>query len=191
MAAYLRKRITEDQFDAYCIDCQNARSDMANVTFGTFLCHDCAVQHENYYSQFQCYIKPLFDDSWDKFQLSMIKIGGNKRFFEFMRDYGKEREPINKKYENTAAAYYRRMMCAQAKNKEFPEPLPAKSITEGANKALASTQKAGAEAWDSTSKWASATNEKYQISQKTSEAATATKAWGVSLWGRAKAAVNK
>lgn len=85
---------------------------MANVTFGTFLCRDCATQHENYYSQFQCYIKPLFEDSWDRFQLSMIKIGGNKRFFEFMREYGKEREPITKKYNNYASKYYSKMMSA-------------------------------------------------------------------------------
>ena len=44
------------------------------------------------------YIKSLFDEAWDGFQLRMVAIGGNKRFFEFIRDYGKERDVIDKKY---------------------------------------------------------------------------------------------
>lgn len=46
VGAYLRKRITEEQFDAYCIDCQNNRSSHFNVTFGTFICSDCANLHK-------------------------------------------------------------------------------------------------------------------------------------------------
>ena len=49
---YLRKRITEEQFDAFCIDCQNNRSSHCNVTFGTFICETCAKEHERIYSQF-------------------------------------------------------------------------------------------------------------------------------------------
>ena len=47
---------------------------------------------------FSNYVKPLFNESWDGFQLRMVAIGGNKRFFEFLREYGKERDPIEKKY---------------------------------------------------------------------------------------------
>jgi hypothetical protein len=51
----------------------------------------------------------------------MIKIGGNKRFFEFLREYGKERDPIAKKYDNSASLFYRRRLCAEAKRLRFDE----------------------------------------------------------------------
>ena len=76
---------------------------------------------------YMSYVKPLFDEAWDNFQLNMIKVGGNKRFFEFLKEYGKEREPINKKYDNSASMFYRRKLCAQSKNLPFSEPAPSKN----------------------------------------------------------------
>ena len=103
VANYLRKRINEEQFDAFCIDCQNNRSSHCNVTFGTFICGECAEKHTQSYSQFQSYIKPLFSDAWDNFQIACVQFGGNKRFFEFLREYGKERDVLTKKYDSAAA----------------------------------------------------------------------------------------
>ena len=67
VGSYLRKRITEEQFDAFCIDCQNNRSSHVNVSFGTFICEECSKIHEASFTMFQCYIKPLFKDAWDDF----------------------------------------------------------------------------------------------------------------------------
>lgn len=44
IGAYLRKRITEEQFDTFCIDCQDNRTTHCNVSFATFICADCANQ---------------------------------------------------------------------------------------------------------------------------------------------------
>ena len=44
---------------------------------------------------------------------------------------------------------------------------------------------------DKTGDFFKETNQKYQISEKASSAAAATKAWGVNLWGRAKTLVAK
>lgn len=131
-----------------------------NVFFGTFICAACAELHEQTFSPFQSYIKPLFEDAWDNFQLNCVQNGGNKRFFEFLRDYGKERETIAKKYDSSAALYYRRMLCASSKKLNFTESPPAKDAKELATKTL-----------DKTSAFFTETNEKYQISTKTGEAA--------------------
>ena len=69
----------------------------------------------------------------------MIKCGGNKRFFEFLRDYGKERDPIAKKYDTAAAQYYRRRLCAKAMKTNFAELPPAKSAQEMATKVVDKT----------------------------------------------------
>ena len=95
---FLKKQVQEDQFNAFCIDCQRNKSSHCNVTFGTFICGECAQKHAQIYPMFSSYIKPLFQESWDGFQLRMVAIGGNKRFFEFLREYGKERDAIEKKY---------------------------------------------------------------------------------------------
>ena len=111
VTAFLRKLVQEDQFNAFCIDCQRNRSSHCNVFFSTFICAECAQIHHDTYSMNQSYIKQLFSESWDSFQLRMVQVGGNKRFFEFMKEYEKERESISKKYSSNCANFYRRMLC--------------------------------------------------------------------------------
>jgi len=72
------------------------------------------------------------------------------------------------------------MLCASSKKLNFTEAPPAKDAKEFATKSI---DKAGA--------FFSETNEKYQISTKTGEAAETAKAGIMSLWGRAKTLVAK
>ena len=88
----------------------------------------------------------------------MVQIGGNKRFYDFLREYGKERDPIGKKYSSTPAQYYRRMLCAQAKNKPFKEEAPAKSAADFANKTLDKTGAFANKTLDKTGAFFSETN---------------------------------
>ena len=67
-----------------------------------------------------------------------------------------------------------------AKNLPFKENPPVKSATEFATRTV-----------DSTGAFFKNTNEKYQISEKTSQAAAATKAGAISLWGKAKGLFSK
>ena len=91
--AYLNNLVGSNEFNTFCIDCQTNRSTHANITFGTFICTDCATQHNQLNPMFMMYIKAL-EEVWDPFQLKIADLGGNKAFYEFMRDYDKEREPI-------------------------------------------------------------------------------------------------
>ena len=97
-----------------------------------------------------------------------------------MREYGKERDPIAKKYDSQAAHYYRRRLCAKARKASFTEAPPSKSAQDAAKQAA-----------DKTVVFFSEANEKYQISAKTSEAAVAARTGIMSLWGRAKTLVAK
>ena len=98
------------------------------MTFGIFVCADCAYIHNYSFSMMANYTKSLFDESWDTLQLACVQKGGNQRFFEFMKIYGKEREPIIKKYDTKAATYYRRRLVETACGKEFTEEVPAKNF---------------------------------------------------------------
>jgi hypothetical protein len=75
---------------------------------------------------FYIYIKAL-EEVWDPFQLKIVEIGGNKAFYEFMRDYDNERAPIPKKYKTDAALYYRKVLYYRANNIEFTEIAPPKN----------------------------------------------------------------
>ena len=66
------------------------------------------------YHIFHSYIKSL-DEVWDPYQLKIVEEGGNKAFYEFMRDYGKEREAITLKYRSDAAWYYRKLLHFRSK----------------------------------------------------------------------------
>ena len=68
-----------------------------------------------------------------------MQFGGNKRFFEFLREYGKERDVLTKKYDSAPALYYRRRLCAKAMKTNFTEMPPAKSAQEMATKAIDKT----------------------------------------------------
>ena len=122
---------------------------------------------------FQSYVKPLFTEAWDNFQLQMVQKGGNQKFFVFLREYGKEREPIPKKYTSAAAIYYRKKLCFEAKGLEFNEAPPAKNAQELTERTLAST-----------SNWAKDVDSKYEVQAKAQDLAQKTKAGVASLWGK-------
>lgn len=122
--------VTQDQYNAFCIDCQKNRSTHANIFFGTFICGDCADFHRNMFDMMHSYIKTVFDEPWDPYQKRVAGCGGNKAFYEFMKDYGKERDAILKKYKNSAADYYKKRLAAQCSSKPFDELAPPKNASE-------------------------------------------------------------
>ena len=77
MRAEIIEMITNNQFNAYCIDCQKNKSSHANITFGTFICDSCAKLHLELFGMHKHYIKPAFTEFWDPHQLQMAKAGGN------------------------------------------------------------------------------------------------------------------
>jgi len=78
----------------------------------------------------ECYIKQVFGECWDTFQIRVVEVGGNKRFFDFLAYYNKEREDIPVKYCSSPALYYRRMLTSWVLGKNFDEDRPAKNWTE-------------------------------------------------------------
>ena len=154
--------ISEDRYNAWCIDCQRNRSSHCNVTFGTFVCTDCANTHRETYPMHECYIKPIFGECWDTFQIRVVEVGGNKRFFDFLAEYQKERDIISAKYCSNSANYYRRMLATWVQGKRFDEERPARNWSEYVNKK----------------------NEQYQISDKASTAYESASAGIASLWSK-------
>ena len=186
-SAVLKKLIFEDQFNAFCIDCQKNRSTHANVSFGVFICQECAIFHNANFPMCESYIKAAFDECWDSFQLQMVMQGGNKKFYEFLRTYEKEREPILKKYTTSAALYYRRKLSFSAKNLPCDELPPPRNAQEAAERAGKTIQTAGVK----VTQFFNEADQKYKIGEKTSAMASSTKNAFIGLFNKAKEAVNQ
>lgn len=131
-------------------------------------------------------MKSVFDECWDTFQLQMVLLGGNKHFYEFMREYQKEREPILRKYTNNCALFYRKRLCFQAKKVPFDEPAPPRNAQEAAQQAGKQITK-GAVA---VGAFVSETNDKYKVGEKASAMAETTKNAFVGLFNKAKEAMS-
>ena len=109
-------------------------------------------------------------------------LGGNKKFYEFMREYNKEREPILKKYQTSPALYYRKKLCFSAKNQAFDELPPPKNAQEAAERAGKTIANGAVQVGGFLAEQES----KYQVSQKATAMAASTKNAFMGLFNKAK-----
>lgn len=67
-----------------------------------------------------------------------------------MKDYGKERETIQKKYNTEAARFYRKAICYKARNIPLDERAPPKNAQEAAERAAEETLRLSKQGWQQT-----------------------------------------
>ena len=79
--------LVKDAFNTYCVDCGKGKSTHFNVTYGTFICEMCAKIHWSVFDMQESYVKANFTENWDKHQLKVAQMFGNKPFFEFCKQY--------------------------------------------------------------------------------------------------------
>merc|ERR1712113_36097 len=127
---FFLKEIMQKEFNKCCVDCQQNESTHFDVSFSTFICDSCAIEHEKEFDMFQDYVKPIFGEAWDTFHLEMVKVGGNLRFYQFLKEHGREEEAISSKYTSDEAVYYRKKLYCEAKKIEFDGQTPARDDTE-------------------------------------------------------------
>jgi ADP-ribosylation factor GTPase-activating protein 1 len=148
VTALLTDLLQRDTYNKFCIDCNRNESTHANITFGTFICGDCAKIHINNIGTDKHYIKTIFGDTWDTYQVKIIQAGGNKRLWDFFKQYnGLEQKLIQNKYDSAAAKYYKKKLASEVNNIAFEEKEPAKNAEElldrGLDKSKELASKAG------------------------------------------------
>jgi Putative GTPase activating protein for Arf len=121
VTSLLQDLLARDTYNKFCIDCNRLESTHANITYGTFVCGECAGSHLQIFGMEKSYIKPLFGaEPWDNYQLKIIQLGGNKKLWDFFKQYnGLEQKPISSKYKAAAASYYRKRLAAETSNMPF------------------------------------------------------------------------
>ena len=77
------------------------------------------------------YVKPIKGDLWDSYQLRVIQMAGNKRLWDFLKQYtGLEQKPIQVKYTSNASGYYKRKLASECSGLPFSEKEPPKNAEE-------------------------------------------------------------
>ena len=81
LAEFLKEKLS-NPYNKYCLDCKKNQTTHAIVWLGVFVCKDCADLHRvtfggNQYS----YIKDVYGEQWDDYQLRSVCFGGNQALF--------------------------------------------------------------------------------------------------------------
>lgn len=132
--------VTNNQFNAYCIDCYQRQSTHANISYGTFICEVCAQIHLTMFGMQKHYIKEIFYEFWDPHQLNVATRGGNKYFFEHCKRIGMEGQgiEIGHKYGHPGVKKHKKNLIANVMGKAVKitakKPVPTSSNQTAAPK---------------------------------------------------------
>jgi ADP-ribosylation factor GTPase-activating protein 1 len=131
LTALLQELLSKDTYNKFCVDCNRNESTHTSVTYGTFICQDCASIHLAVLGMDKSYVKPIFGEPWDNHQVRMVQLGGNKKLWDFLKQYaGLEQKGVSQKYESAAARFYRKKLNAEATGRPFSEKEPPKNAEE-------------------------------------------------------------
>lgn len=131
LTALLQELLARDTYNKFCIDCNRNESTHASITYGTFVCGECANIHLNVLGMEKSYVKPIFGDTWDSYQIQVMQLAGNKRLWDFFKQYtGLEQKAIPTKYTSSPASYYRKRLAAEATGRSFVDKEPPKNAEE-------------------------------------------------------------
>lgn len=113
--------LLKEKENKVCFDCGNALPKWASINNGIFICLNCAGQHRGLGVQIS-FVRSVSMDSWEKKNIEIMKVGGNKRLKEVMQEFGIPLDmKIETKYKLKALDYYRQLLKAEAFGEEFPE----------------------------------------------------------------------
>ena len=104
-----------------CIDCLSPNPKWVSINNAVFLCSECAKNHLKLPSEISR-IKSIEVDDFTEEEISLLKLGGNDRFFSIMTEYEITQNP-NKEYKYCLKIfeYYRMLLECELHKDTHPE----------------------------------------------------------------------
>jgi ADP-ribosylation factor GTPase-activating protein 1 len=113
----------QDPENRICCDCGTEGAAWVSIPHGIYLSIGAAGLHRSLGVKVS-FVQSTTMDSWKPEHLQMMKLGGNRRFTEFLEEQGIPMDmPIREKYSTRAAQWYRENLKALAQGLEPLAPL--------------------------------------------------------------------
>ncbi|KAI5130665.1 ADP-ribosylation factor GTPase-activating protein 1 [Nematocida parisii] len=115
----LKEIIASTDENKKCVDCNMTRPQWASITYGVFLCLNCAGVHRSYGVKVSM-VKSLSMDMWNDSEKKTMELGGNKRFLEYVEESQLESLSKEELYTSKKMAKYAAEL-KKSVRKIFPE----------------------------------------------------------------------
>jgi hypothetical protein len=110
--------LLKDTENANCFDCGKSPAQWASVNNAIYLCLTCAGEHRGFGVSIS-YIRSITIDTWNDNQITMMRIGGNKRLKELLDLYNINKSKIEKSVlYNSRLLHFHRQVLKSNVNKE-------------------------------------------------------------------------
>jgi hypothetical protein len=125
LKAYLQELVVNNKFNKYCVDCLKNKTAYLIVQYGIFVCEECAFHHYKNFPNQKHYLKEIYTELYDPYQVQVLKYSGNKEFYELLREFKLDKESFKTKYGHQAVKWYKRRFKARCSGSSCFEKKPA------------------------------------------------------------------